>query len=106
VAPAGDDVVDRIDLDYEFQLYVTAHTADPRNGADTIYTNRAMANWSFNGSGEVAQSDPYKWTGDPGVAGDFAPQAWTPVCDGLQPPQLGGQLFNDATANQQFIQLP
>jgi len=97
VAP-GDDVVDSISLALQFHLYVTARTADDRNGAGGIYTSRAVGIWTFNGSGLVGQSPPYEWSAGSG-AGVTVPGGWTAVTDGSQPPLLGGEMLTHAIRN-------
>ncbi len=47
------------------------------------------------------QTAPYVWQGDEN-AGVRVLQGWTPVTDGSQPPQLAGELFNDALDRQTF----
>jgi hypothetical protein len=48
------DGVDHFAILDHFRLYFGVRTIDPRNNADTIYTQRATANWLFDGSGSVA----------------------------------------------------
>ena len=88
-------------LVFDYRLYVTARTVDGRNSADQVYTSRARANWQFNGSGMVNQTAPYVWQGDEN-AGVRVLQGWTPVTDGSQPPQLSGELANDAMERETF----
>ena len=79
---AGDDVVDLMELDWAFTLYVTARTTDARNDADKKYTSRAKGDWSFNGTGGVSQTAPWGWT--PGSVNTI-PTGWTDVTDGSVP---------------------
>jgi hypothetical protein len=91
VAPT-DDVLDSMDMRDDFQLNVCATTRDTQNAADTFYTRRATVTWSFVGSGSVAQTSPYAWTGSGATVN--APAAWTGVTDGSQPQRLSGDTFN------------
>jgi len=85
---------------WEFDLYVTARTKDTRNNAHQVFTARALAHWSFNGSGTVGQTDPYDWTGGQ-EAKVTEPTAWNPVRDGSEAPLTRGTqtLFTHAIRN-------
>lgn len=87
-----DDVLNVMSLIDDFQLDVCAVTLDSQNGADSIYTRRATVNWSFIGSGTVAQSSPHNWTGTGATI--TAPSSWSGVTDGSQPQKINGNTFN------------
>jgi hypothetical protein len=92
-----DDVLDSIQLVWDFHLCVTARTTDSRNNANAIYTSRARVEWEFNGSGDIAQTSPYAWSA---VGAEIiVPAAWTPVTEGWQPPKMAGVRFTDALNN-------
>ncbi len=93
----GDDVVDSLELEWDFVIHVTARTVDTQNGADEVYTSRAKADWEFNGDGTVGQTAPYTWTAGP-AAGNTAPAGWTAVTDGSEPDHTGGTQFNQVLA--------
>jgi len=98
---ANDDVVDSMNLVWDFRLYVTVRTDDSRRIGPQVYTSRAWAQWQFNASGSIGQIAPYAWTAA-SQAGVNAPTSWTPETSGSQPPQLAGELFNDALGRETF----
>jgi len=97
----GDDVLDFMQLCWDFDLYVTARTVDARNNADLVYTSRATAHWQFDATGSIGQVPLYFWT-PASSAGVYPPGAWIPVTDGSQPPVMTGDLFNDAIQNDEW----
>jgi hypothetical protein len=87
-----DDVVDELELIWNFHLYLTASTSESRNNASSVYTALASADWTFNGSGEISQTSPYKWTRS-GTVVTF-PTAWSMLTHGERPTLVGGAIFN------------
>jgi hypothetical protein len=59
------DIFSSID---DFKLYFAVRTTDPRNGANTVYTQRGKANWKFDASGTIV-ADIWTQTGS-GTTGD------------------------------------
>jgi len=93
---SGDDIVDVMNIVFDFDLFVTARTTDPRNAANQRYTSRAFAHWLFNGSGSVGQTAPYPWTPGSGAGNSVLGWQWTAVTDGSQPPISAPPLVRDA----------
>lgn len=98
----GDDVLDSMELVDTFQLDVCVQILDTVNNADQVYTRRATANWSFNGSGTIGQTAPYAWTPSAG-AGISNPNSWSDVQNGTQPARLDGDTFNQELGRITFM---
>jgi hypothetical protein len=47
------DDVDGYTIDVEFSLYFAVRTTQQINGAHEIFTQRSLANWQFDGSGNI-----------------------------------------------------
>ena len=54
---------------------VVARTTDPRNGASSVYTSRAVALWQYNASGSFVEDTEYGIT-------DYE---WAAGCGGSSP---------------------
>ena len=102
-AGGGGDRLDYMDLVWPFNTYVIARTSDPRNGASTIYTPRAVGSWEFDATGDITVSefDNLHWTQT--GCGLTVPAGWTPLTDGKQvhtsPPMTTGELATPAAYN-------
>jgi len=96
----NDELLTSMTLRYDFVLDVCVQTKDTQQHADSVYTRRATAQWSFNGSGTIGAGPAYPWTSN--GAGVTAPAGWTDVEDASQPRALGGDRLNTLLQAEAF----
>ncbi|MEW6359317.1 MAG: hypothetical protein AB1696_23480 [Planctomycetota bacterium] len=89
------DDVDRFAIELDVQLYFAVRTTQAINGSEIVYTQRARAEWEFDGSGIVV-SGVWTQTG----SGTTGSNAFTEVKDGSVVPTLTGSSMNDLISNQ------
>jgi hypothetical protein len=53
--------VDHFSINIEFLVYLAVGTRDAVNGSETVFTQRAVRPWAFNGSGRITAET---WTSD------------------------------------------
>src|SRR5205814_2360424 len=81
---AGDDAVDKTDMELTFRTDVSAQTLDNRHGGNTSGLTRvAVTGWTANLSGNVDQTT-YAWT-PAAAAGISVSSPWAAVTDGSRP---------------------
>ncbi len=96
LAPPNDGTLTSMHLNSAFTLWITARTDDTDNGANLIYTNRGVANWSF------VVNENYPFASPLTGSSVTVPAGWTPVTDGSQPNLTGGQTANQALASKTY----
>ena len=57
-------------LEWDFDVSLVVRTKDADNEANTIFTKRAFAEWSFNASGSVDVQGAWTGAAGSGVSGD------------------------------------
>jgi len=57
------DKVDVFNLVFDFNLYLAVRITEAMNGSDTVYTQRGVAVWQFDGSGTIDASGNWTRTG-------------------------------------------
>jgi len=77
----------------KFSLYLAIATTDSENFADDVFTQRAAATWTFNGSGNFAGNT---WTG----TGGNTSTPFSEVSDGSLVPITTGQPALVAASNK------
>lgn len=70
-------------LKNEFAIYIAAQTEDKTNGADTVFTARAEAEWTYDASGKMDPQFPFAWHST--APAPTLPQNWAEVQSGLRP---------------------
>jgi hypothetical protein len=83
-------------------LYVAANTRDQANGADKVYTQRAVASWQFNGSGDI-DADGVWHSSCPGGVGNSGSTGFSPVTSGAVVPVTTGATCNQLTDNERWF---
>lgn len=63
------DALDRISLIQDFDLFLAVRTTEQVNGSEKVFTQRAKASWSFNGSGTFDAAGVWKADDAAGVTG-------------------------------------
>jgi len=89
--------VRRVNIIYDFDLYVSAQTEDTRNDAEKVTVNEALAEWRWDGSQGIGGGDDYDW--DAGRSVVTPPQNWADLTDGTGPDEqrgLANQVISDA----------
>jgi len=87
---AESDDVDIFNLVFDCSLYFAVRTVDTRNGANSVYTQRASAEWQFDGSGTVDGAGNWSKTG----SGNTGNGSFTEVSDGSVVPVTTGTPLN------------
>ncbi|MGH9897309.1 MAG: hypothetical protein ACRD4L_00455, partial [Pyrinomonadaceae bacterium] len=93
LAGSGDGIIKQLSIKDLFTLWLSARTVDAANGANAIYTARAVANWIFN----ISQENPTLLKrGDPSpLSSVILPIEWTPIRDGRKVPITSGITANE-----------
>jgi hypothetical protein len=92
----------RMELDWDFDLFVAVVTNDERMGGDDVYTAEASVKWEFNATGNIVD-DVLTWQGDgAGITVTNPEQGWKAASfdDTLQP-ITGKPRFNYQINHQQ-----
>lgn len=84
--------VSQFSLIFDLNLYLAARTRDAGVGASTIFTQRAKADWQFNGSGAVDAAG--KWAAGT-TAKNSGKASFTAVSDGSVVPVTSGPEVNN-----------
>ena len=86
----NENLLTRLEVVYDFALFVSAVTRDTRNDADDVYAKQAIAPWQWDGSQDIAAPD-FDWDQNASVVN--VPADWTEVTDGTEP-RTAGPLAN------------
>jgi hypothetical protein len=78
----------------EFKLYFAVHTTDAQNGAEKVFTQRATANWRFDGSGPVTTVGTSAQWQRPDTAKNSGDAKFTEVVNGEPVPVTTGDPLN------------
>jgi len=97
----GDVLLTSMTNEFKFRLSVCVQTRDVAQNADKVYTRRATADWTYNGSGTVGGAPAYNWAAIQGATGVTKPNGWAQLKDGTQP-KTAGPVLNDLLVTETF----
>lgn len=88
--------VQRLNVIYDFDLYVSAQTEDTRNDAHKVTVNEAHAGWQWDGSQNIGGPPDYLWA--PADSTVTPPQEWRDLTDGSGP-DINRRVANDVISD-------
>jgi hypothetical protein len=94
------DQVDSFEIEWDFKLYFAVRTKEDKNGSAQVYTQRAVKDWEFNGSGTIDVFQVWTQTG----MGNQGTGAFAIITSGSRVPVTTGTPFNDVP--QVFSSVP
>lgn len=87
-ALSDDNLITRLDLMWDFNLFVVAATRDTRNSASQVHAKQASGQWQWDGSQNIGGKPEHKW--DAALSKVTPPAVgWTEQDDGSEPKKDG-----------------